>query len=179
MQILKNYSELNLITYKSLNRSDTPALTIALKESAPELSKFIPWGKDIPLWNFINFQIHVNNYIKSETDSAYIFYLNGNCVGFGDIVGDVDYAQVAIWVRSSFQGRGIGSLILSTLEKISFVDLEFKELHYIAEAENVKSMKMAMKFGYETKSISQSLISPNGYLFEFVKGCERYFSTRA
>lgn len=163
------------LSFKRLQMSDTAALTSALIQSSHELQNFIPWGWEIPYWDENGFRTHVSNYIKSEKDDAYIFYFRDVCIGFGDIVGDSNFSQVAIWVRSEYQGTGIGEFILSTLEKIAFEQKRLKVLHYIHDVRNARSANLAKKCGYRFNAVIPNQSLNGDREVDLVKTSERYF----
>lgn len=175
MQIEAKKVNADRLTFKSLQLSDVVALKSALIQSSHELEKYIPWGWEIPYWDVNGFRTHVSNYIKSEKDDAYIFYFRDTCIGFGDIVGDSDFSQVAIWVRSEFQGTGIGEYILSTLEKIAFEQKRLKVLHYIHDVRNARSANLAKKCGYRFNAVIPNQSLSGDREVDLVKTSERYF----
>lgn len=161
------------IRFKPLQISDTSALMSALLASSDSLAKFIPWGCDIQYWNFHGFRMHVENFIKSESDHAYIFYFREKCIGFGSIVGDSSYSELALWVRSEYQGIGIGEFIVSTLESIAFSQLKLKELHFVHDILNESSATLADKCGYKFRQVIRNGSGKEKIEIERIKISER------
>jgi RimJ/RimL family protein N-acetyltransferase len=146
----------------------------ALKVSAIELEKYVLWGWEIKYWTMANFGKHVSNYINSPTDHAFVCYFRDTCLGFGDIVENGDFAQLALWVRSDHQGVGVGEFMVSELEKYAFEDLGFEELHYIHNVKNIRSERLAKKCGYEIKTTLGHPSFDKDCEIVMSKHCERY-----
>lgn len=158
---------------KPLEFQDIPSLTTALKVSAIELEKYVLWGWEIKYWTMANFRKHVSNYINSPTDHAFVCYFRDICLGFGDIVDEGKFAQIALWVRSDYQGMGIGEFMVRELENYAFETLKFQQLHFIHHVENIRSANLAAKSGFVIKEILGDLRFFQECEIVRVKYCER------
>jgi RimJ/RimL family protein N-acetyltransferase len=81
-------------------------------------------------------------------------------------------AQVALWIRSKYQGMGIGKAIVQTLEYVAFSVWGFSVLYYEHDSQNKSSKKLPQKCGFtfsHTKDIEKSAENESGFWFSWKK----------
>jgi GNAT superfamily N-acetyltransferase len=95
------------------------AMIRAMWSSHKQLRGFIGWAKHIRNWNNNNFDDFVNSHISATLPNQhFVFTLGEEIVGVGSLVSaytELD-TQIALWVRTGYQGKGIGQAIVQTLE---------------------------------------------------------------
>lgn len=135
-----------------LREGDQRILYPVMKKSAPRLKGFIGWAKYAPSWDFKE----VSRFVKDHLDHDFprfhlVFSIGKQLVGFGSLApmqSPYDI-QVALWVASGHDGKGIGSWIVNILEWYAFHVFGYHNVYYQHDANNRASGKLPQKLGYE------------------------------
>jgi RimJ/RimL family protein N-acetyltransferase len=135
-----------------LKETDAPILYPAMKKSAKDLRGYIGWAKYAPSWKIDTVQKFVLDHVNSDFPRFHLIFTIGyEVVGFGSLA-PVDRSrsvQVALWVTSGHQGKGIGSWIVQVLEWYAFHVFGYDFVYYQHDATNRKSGAIPKKLGYK------------------------------
>jgi RimJ/RimL family protein N-acetyltransferase len=152
-----------------------PALIKAVWASHQHLRGYIGWAKYARSWNAKTISRFVDDHINAPLPSQHFVFLIGEeIVGVGSLVGaytDHD-TQIALWVRSGYQGKGIGKAIVQTLEYIAFNVWGFHTLYYEHDYTNESSKKLPQKCGFifsHSREIEKSAEKESGFWFSWKK----------
>lgn len=152
-----------------------PALIKAVWASHQQLRGYIGWAKYARSWNAKTISKFVDDHINAPLPSQHFVFLIGEeIVGVGSLVGaytDHD-SQIALWVRTGYQGRGIGKAIVQTLEYVAFNVWGFHTLYYEADYTNKSSNKLPKKCGFKfshSRDIEKSAEKESGFWLSWKK----------
>lgn len=129
-----------------------------------ELKRWLPWVRlmksSADETNFLR------GSLKDSTKLTFGIIINQNFVGMIDLHEiKSETAEVGYWLDKDSVGKGIVSLALKNLEKLSARDYKIRELKIILNMDNQKSMNVAKRNGYQ-------FIEQNGQNLVFKKELE-------
>jgi len=147
----------------------------ALWASHKQLRGYIGWAKYMRSWSNNDFYKFIDDHINATLpDQHFVFKLGQEIVGVGSLVGaytELD-AQVALWVRTGYQGKGLGQRIVQTLEYVAFNVWGFHTLFYEHDSKNESSKKLPQKCGFRFSHTLEKEIEANqesGFWFSWKK----------
>lgn len=143
----------------------------ALSEPNSNIGNFLGWGVAASNWTFLDHAkwLYWHSQHQDRFDSFSVMY-GSKLVAFFSFCKAMDPwgVQICYWVRPSFQGKGIASIVLDTLVTRAFVldGFEYVELH-IDEA-NIASRRLPEKLGFDVianyECVPTGLIETGKYL---------------
>ena len=151
------------------------AMIRAMWSSHKQLRGFMGWAKHIRNWNNNIFNEFVNAHINATLPTQhFVFTLGDEIVGVGSLVGAYTQldTQIALWVRTGYQGKGIGQAIVQTLEHVAFSVWGFSTLYYEHDSQNEASKKLPQKCGFtlsHTRNIIKTAQQESGFWFSWKK----------
>jgi RimJ/RimL family protein N-acetyltransferase len=147
------------------------ALIRAVWASHRQLRGYIGWAKYARSWNTRTFAKFVDDHINALLPNQHFVFLIGEeIVGMGSLVGaySPNDSQIALWVRTGYQGKGIGKAMVETLEYVAFNVWGFHTLYYEHDYTNESSKKLPQKCGFtfsHTRDIEKSAELESGLWF--------------
>lgn len=151
------------------------AMVKALWTSHKQLRGFIGWAKYVRSWNNHNFDKFIDAHINAiPPNQHFIFTLGNDIVGVGSLVKAYSLldSQIALWVTTGYQGKGIGQAIVQTLEHVAFSVWGFHTLYYEHDAQNEASKKLPQKCGFtlsHTRNLKKDAQQESGFWFSWKK----------
>ena len=143
----------------------------AVWSSHKQLRGYIGWAKYARSWNTNTFSRFVDDHINASLPSQhFVFLIDKEIVGVGSLVGAYTQhdAQIALWVRTGYQGKGIGKAMVETLEYVAFNVWGFHTLYYEHDYTNESSKKLPQKCGFtfsHTRDIEKNAELESGLWF--------------
>lgn len=128
------------------------AVIRAIWKSHQDLKGFIGWAKYARSWDGPTISKFVDSHINDPLPNQhFVFMLGDEVVGVGSLLKsytDSD-CQIALWVSSGFQGKGIGRNIVLTIEKVAFEVWGFTRFFYEHDARNEGSKRLPQATGFQ------------------------------
>jgi RimJ/RimL family protein N-acetyltransferase len=152
-----------------------PEMIRAVWKSHKDLRGFIGWAKYARSWNGQTIGRFVDDHINDPLPNQhFIFRIGSEVVGVGSLVKSYTNqdCQIALWVTSGYQGKGIGKQILNTLEAVAFEVWGFTRFFYEHDARNESSKKLPQKCGFafsHTFDTKKSAQGESGFWMSWVK----------
>ena len=151
------------------------AMIKALWSSHKQLRGFIGWAKYVRSWSNNDFYKFIDDHINATPPAQhFIFKIGNEIVGVGSLVGayTLQDSQVALWVTTGYQGKGIGRAMVQTLEYVAFNVWGFHTLYYEHDYLNEFSMKLPQRCGFtftHTRKREKSAEQESGVWFSWKK----------
>lgn len=152
-----------------------PAMIKAIYTSHQQLRGWIGWAKYSRSWDTRTINRFINDHINSPLPNQhFVFLIGGEIVGMGSLVGAYSKqdSQIALWVRTRYQGKGIGKAIVETLEYVAWHVWGYPVLFYEHDATNESSKKLPQKCGFtlsHTREIEKGAENESGFWFSWKK----------
>ena len=151
--------QLDLLTFRRIRPSDAKEYKEALHESIESVGVF-KWGlvdeigqgkRNIALnilWNQID---------ESQPDQHFVLMAGKRLVAKGYVVKreNSTWVEVGLWVRSQYQGMGVGEYMLRKLTEYSLENFECDGVYLVHEASNGAMASLASKVGFEIAEAKQ------------------------
>lgn len=162
-QIKTEFSD-EAILIRRYRAEDAAAVYEAVRESIPEVSKWMPWcHKDYAIEETSAFLASQEESWAEGKDYGFgIFdagthaYYGG--VGLNHIVEEYRYANLGYWVRTGAAGRGIASRATRLAARFGFEELGLQRVEIVAAVENVGSQRTAEKAGARREGVLRKRI---------------------
>jgi RimJ/RimL family protein N-acetyltransferase len=147
---------------------DVSALFEAVRESIPEISRWLPWcHPDYAIEETREFVASVPEHWASGesygfliTDAATGTLLGG--VGLGQINRIHQFANLGYWVRTSCAGRGVASSATRLAARFGFEELGLHRIEILADVGNLASQRVAEKAGARREGILRKRLLLHG-----------------
>jgi len=147
------------VTLRPLRMSDAEALYDAIRESVPEMSRWLPFAHE-------NYSIReTKDYLKRrpegwKKDTDYSFAIIdsrdgtiiGGC-GFNGIDKENGRANLGYWVRTSRTGQGVATAATVLLAKWGFMVVKLCRIEILASVGNKSSQRVAEKVGAQREGV--------------------------
>lgn len=152
-----------------------PELTKAIFSSHKHLRGWIGWARYSRSWDTRTINRFIDDHINDPIPNQhFVFSIGSEIVGMGSLVQAYTSrdAQVALWIRSKYQGMGIGKAVVQTLEYVAFNVWGFSVLYYEHDSQNKSSKKLPQKCGFtfsHTKDMEKSAENESGFWFSWMK----------
>ncbi len=152
-----------------------PAMIQALLTSHQNLKGWVGWAKYIRSWDIKAMNRFLEDHIYAQLPKQhFVFLINREVVGMGSLIPSTTFksAQIALWTTTGFQGRGIGTAIVETLEDIAFRTWGFPILFYENDSGNEASKHLAQKSGFKfshTKNVEKDAENESGFWYSWIK----------
>lgn len=153
------YFENGNILIRPFRLDDVKPLFEAVRESIPEVSKWLPWChpkysiKETKTW--INSQLGAwKNHkefsfcIIDSNDNNFL----GGC-GLNQFNIAHNFANLGYWVRTSQTGKGIATTATKLVAKFGFKILHLSRLEILTAVDNIASQKVAEKAGASREGV--------------------------
>jgi len=163
------------LTFAPIGNHHREALIRALWTSHKELRGFMGWAQYMRSWNTKDFDRFIEHHINARLpDQHFVFMIGEEIVGVGSLIGayTLQDHQIALWVRSGYQGKGIGQSIVNTLEYVAFNVWGYHTLYYEHDARNESSKKLPQKCGFtfsHTRNLHIDAEQESGLWFSWKK----------
>jgi ribosomal-protein-serine acetyltransferase len=158
----------SVVTLRPLERADQDALYEAVRESIPELSRWLPWchpgyapaeaiahiERSIQWWSDRSQCTFV---ILDATDGTY-----AGGIGLNHFDAQHRYANLGYWVRTARTKRGLASHAVRLAARFAFEQLGMVRVEIAAEPDNVASRRVAEKAGATLEGIARNRILTRG-----------------
>jgi len=156
------------ILIRAYRDSDAALLYEAVRESIPEVSKWLAWCHD-------NYSIEESRQfvsarkLASQGDEWYSFaifdkagekFLGGVGINFINRVHQM--ANLGYWVRTSASGRGVATAATRLAARFGFEQLGLHRIEIVAAVDNVASQRVAEKAGAKREGILRKRLLING-----------------
>jgi RimJ/RimL family protein N-acetyltransferase len=151
------------------------AVIKAVWASHEHLRGYIGWAKYARSWNAKTISNFVDDHINAAPpDQHFVFLIGNEVVGVGSLVGayTAHDAQIALWTRAGYQGKGLGKAMVQTLEYVAFNVWGFRVLFYEHDATNESSKQLPQKCGFtysHTRDIEKSAERESGLWYSWKK----------
>ncbi|CEK12170.1 GNAT family N-acetyltransferase [Legionella hackeliae] len=135
---------------------DELPLNLAIKESLPELARWMPWASDSSLEitkTFIDESI-ANWGTPRQKEMPFIVLLKQElriigASGYNDQSDpSVPYFEIGYWIHSHYVGRGLATELSIALTRYAFDYLHAVRVQICCQAENNASLRVIEKCGY-------------------------------
>jgi RimJ/RimL family protein N-acetyltransferase len=163
------------LTFAPIGNHHREAVIKALWTSHKELRGFIGWAQYMRSWSTKDFNRFIDNHINARLpDQHFVFMIGKEIVGMGSLLGAYtpqDH-QIALWVSSGYQGKGIGQSIVHTLEDVAFNVWGYHTLYYEHDSSNESSKKLPQKCGFKfshTRNLRRDALKESGLWFSWKK----------
>ena len=156
------------ILIRTYRETDVPLLYEAVRESIPEVSKWLPWCHQ-------NYSIEESRQFISSRDSGsqgdewYSFavfdktsekFLGG--VGLNFINRAHQFGNLGYWVRSSATQRGVATAATRLAAQFGFEELGLHRIEIVAAVDNLASQRVAEKAGATREGVLRQRLLING-----------------
>ena len=172
----KNFPGFNHpLEFAPMRPKHKPAMIKAVWASHQQLRGYIGWAKYARSWNAKTISKFVDDHINALLPTQhFVFHIGNELVGVGSLVGayTVHDCQIALWTRTGYQGKGIGTAMVQTLEYVAFNVWGFHTLFYEHDATNESSKKLPQKCGFKfshSRDIEKSAEQESGFWFSWKK----------
>ena len=163
------------LEFSPMRPKHKPAMIKAVWSSHQHLRGYIGWAKYARSWDAKAISSFVDDHINDiPPNQHFVFLIGKEIVGVGSLVGAYTNhdSQIALWVTSGYQGKGIGKAIVQTLEYVAFNVWGFHTLYYEHDSTNESSKKLPQKCGFtysHTRNIEKSAEQESGFWFSWKK----------
>ena len=161
--------------------SDAALLYEAVRESIPEVSKWLPWCHETYSIEESREFVAARK-LASQGDEWYSFavldtdsekFLGGVGINFINRVHQM--ANLGYWVRTSAAGRGVATAATRLAARFGFEQLGLQRIEIVAAIDNVASQRVADKAGATREGILRKRLLINGrphdaVLYSLVRG---------
>jgi ribosomal-protein-serine acetyltransferase len=156
------------ILLRAYCEADAEHLYTAVRESIPEVSRWLPWCHD-------NYSIEesrqfiASRQLASQGDEWYSFAVFEKSTG--TFVGGVglnfinrvhQFANLGYWVRTSVTGRGFATRATRLAARFGFAQLGFRRIEIVAAVNNVASQRVAEKAGAIREGVARKRLLIHG-----------------
>lgn len=156
------------ILIRTYRDTDAPLLCEAVRESIPEVSKWLPWCHE-------NYSIAESREfisareLASQGDEWYSFgvfdtaserLLGGVGLNFINRVHQI--ANLGYWVRSSATQRGVATAATRLAARFGFEQLGLHRIEILAAVDNLASQRVAEKVGARREGVLRKRLLING-----------------
>jgi RimJ/RimL family protein N-acetyltransferase len=127
-------------------------VTVAVRESLPELKRFLPWAIDAydveASRTFI--EMSVENWDKGTTFNYGIFTAAGDLVGAIGLMTRMGpgVLEIGYWMRTAFTGRGYMTAAVKAMTRVALTQPGIERVAICHDAANVASAAVAAKAGF-------------------------------
>jgi RimJ/RimL family protein N-acetyltransferase len=146
------------VTLRLYELGDASELYAAVRESASEVSRWLPWCHsdyslaDAAGWIRLTREGHAHgtmyDFAIIDGEGRYA----GAC-GINNINSSERFANLGYWVRSSLTGRGIAPSAVRELVRWTFAHTNLNRLELVAAVDNTRSQRVAEKVGAERDGV--------------------------
>lgn len=147
------------IMIRKIRMEDTELLSVAVKESIPELSLWMPWAtKNYSRADSKEFITYSLKAWEDETEFSFFVFdkkskkLLGGC-GLNQIDRQNRKANLGYWIRTSETGNGYATKAALLTAWFGLDDLKMNRIEIIASTENLASLKVAKRTGAHKEAI--------------------------
>ena len=146
------YMEIDLskIEHRTPSISDAKAHFLAVQESYQETSKFLPEFVGMEHWTIPQHENYLRKFGSHIADiKNYLFFYEGKVIGAGHLFpsGWKRSGELVYWVRSGWDGLGIGEHIAKTMASSAGSNFGYKWIVIQTDRNNVASKRVAEKAG--------------------------------
>ena len=145
-----NKIDLEKLVGRICKASDALEHFMAIQESYAEIDRFIPWVHEMNTWSL---QEHAD-YLRfmsysSSTIKNFLFFYEDKLVGAGHLHPSswLNTAEISYWVRTGYQGHGIGEAIATKMANHAYGNLGFRHSLFLIDRNNVGSKKIVENLG--------------------------------
>ena len=159
------------LEFSQIRPKHKPEMIKAVWASHKQLRGYIGWAKYVRSWNASTFSKFVDDHIDDQLPNQHFVFLIGKeIVGVGSLIEAYTPkdSQISLWVRTGYQGKGIGKSIVETLEYVAFNVWGFHTLYYEHDYSNEFSKRLPQKCGFtfsHTREIEKSAELESGFWF--------------
>ncbi len=135
---------------RSIKRSDHFEFYSALKESSHSIANFMSLGQKLKGLGPKGVIEYLSTIIKDQTVDVFGLFYHEKLIAFATYSLDSYSSQgieITYWVRSSFQGRGVGKLLLYYLLRFAFGKQKFSYAIFMIDPANHGSVGVAESLG--------------------------------
>jgi RimJ/RimL family protein N-acetyltransferase len=148
--------DVSQITFRAAKQSDALEHFRAVQESYAEASEFLPDFEGMEKWTVAQHKIYLKKFgADSRTHKNYLFFYGDKIIGGGYLGPSAwEYSgELMYWVRSGWDGVGIGLFIAQTMLKSAYQNFGYRYLIIQTDRNNIGSKKVAEKLGAWVGSI--------------------------
>lgn len=149
------------ILLRPYREADAEKLYEAVRESIPEVSRWLPWCHENYSITESREFIAARN-VSSQGDEWYSFAIFEK--SSGDFVGGVglnfinrvhQFANLGYWVRTSATGRGFATRATRLAARFGFEHLGLQRIEIVAAVDNISSQRVAEKAGARHEGLAR------------------------
>ncbi len=138
-------------------KGDAEPLNQAINHSLPELQLWQPWALDPSLKTtekFINDSIEQWNSDNQNIFSLIVVHKEENKIicasGYNrNSDASIPFYEIGYWLETTYTGQGLATELTNALTRYAFLELKAVRVQIKAQAENIKSINVAKRCGYE------------------------------
>lgn len=139
--------------------------TALIDRSRAELIRWMPWAETSDEAAYREFVARVESDRQGDSQAggaAYALLVDGafaGCVDFHDQIPAERSTQIGYWLGTPFWGRGWMTKSVTALVALAFADLGLRRIEILADAENVRSRRVAERAGFVLAAIRRRWIA--------------------
>jgi RimJ/RimL family protein N-acetyltransferase len=153
---------------------DAPLLYEAVRESIPEISRWLPWcHPGYSIEESREWLAARPAAWESGTDYGFVIedartgeFLGGG--GLSQIKMEVKFANLGYWVRTSRAGGGVATAATLLMARFGFEDVGLERIQIVAAKENLASQRVAEKAGALKEGVLRKSLLVGGKLHDSV-----------
>ena len=169
------------VTLRPYRAEDSEAMYEAVRESIPEISKWMEWCT--PAFSMEQSRDFVESCPEAwEDETAFGFAITdavtgrylGGC-GLNRIRYDLGMANLGYWVRTGATKKGVATATTRLLAGFGFDELDLNRIELVIDAENLASQRVAEKAGAIKEGILRNRLTRdhlpvNALMFSLLPG---------
>lgn len=140
----------NKIEYRASKASDAHEHFKAVQESYKEASQFLPFFVGMENWTIKQHEDYLRKFGADDKEfKNYLFFYEGEVIGAGHLKKSAwdNSGELLYWVRTGWDGLGIGLFIASTMLKSASANFGYRFIVIETDHNNIGSKRVAEKLG--------------------------------
>lgn len=105
--------------------------------------------------NYGSFKIWYSDRLKEKNRDIYLLWLEDKCCGALNIDQYEDYVFIGYSIKSTVQGKGLASFMVSKVDSLLPLKHKFKEIRAWINFSNIASIKVCEKNGFVKSDTSE------------------------
>lgn len=142
--------DLDKIQFRTATSEDAKEHFLAVQESYKEVSKFLPSFVGIEYWTIPQHENYLKKFGSIQPKiKNYLFFYEGKVIGAGHLFpsGWRESGELIYWVRTGWDGLGIGEFIAKTMASSAGTYFGYKWIVIQTDRNNIGSKRVAEKSG--------------------------------
>lgn len=142
---------------RSPRLADAAPLNQAINNSLTELQRWQPWANDPSLGTttkFIKDSLDEMGLVSQKNFPVIVIHKQDNTIigasGYNEKSDtSVPYYEIGYWLETAYTGQGLATELTNALTRYAFLKLKAPRVQIRVQVENIRSMNVAKRCGYE------------------------------